>query len=579
MTDEPTLVAGRYRLGARIGSGAMGVVWQAHDERLHRTVAVKQLLSQPGLSADQAEEARQRAMREGRIAARLAHPNAITVYDVAEHDGEPWLIMEYLPSKSLAGVLSEREFLAPTEAARIGAQIAAALVAAHAAGIVHRDVKPANVLLGEDGTVKITDFGISRATGDVTVTATGMLAGTPAYLAPEVAKGEQPTSAADVFSLGSTLYTAVEGHSPFGLSENTLALLYAVAAGKVQPPRQAGPLTALLMQLLRADPNERPTMPAAREALAAVAAGNPLPSIALANQRTDPYPKPQGPVGTPPPGVPMPGGQSNPMLGQRMNTPPPGFPLPNPMGGPPQSPPYGTRLDARPFTDPRPSGPIPQQQPPQQQRPQQRPAQQVRSGPPRTPPGGRKPAASASGGKKDARSIILTVLAIIGAALVGILVASLLTSNNAPKASGNTTTTVTTPPKKTTTTVKTTTEEPTTTTTTTTTTAADKPTDAEYQQALKDYYARLPKDADGAWALLTERAQRKSGGFEAFKKFYAGLDKVELTALGGKDNHLEGNVKFTKGANSVTERYSWTLIEADGKIKIDNFDRRGRVQG
>ncbi|CRK59923.1 putative serine/threonine protein kinase [Alloactinosynnema sp. L-07] len=571
MTDEPTLVAGRYRLGARIGSGAMGVVWQAHDERLHRTVAVKQLLSQPGLSADQAEEARQRAMREGRIAARLAHPNAITVYDVAEHDGEPWLIMEYLPSKSLATVLNEHEFLAPAEAARIGAQIAAALVAAHAAGIVHRDVKPANVLLGEDGTVKITDFGISRATGDVTVTATGMLAGTPAYLAPEVAKGEQPTSAADVFSLGSTLYTAVEGHSPFGLSENTLALLYAVAAGKVQPPRQAGPLTALLMQLLRADPTERPTMTAAREALAAVAAGKPLPSIALANQRTDPYPKPQG---TPPPGTPIPGGPLP-------NTPPPGFPqqgMPQqgmPLGGPPPSPPMGTRLDARPFAEPLPSGPIRQQQPPQQRPPQPRPAQ-ARSGPPRTPPG-RKPAAAS--GKKDARSIVLTVLAIIGAALVGILVASLLTSNNTPKASGKTTTAVQPTTTKAATTTKTTTAEPTTTTTTTTTTTDGKPTDAEFHQALRDYYARLPGDADGAWAMLTERAQRKSGGYEAFKKFWASLNEVELQQVGGKDNHLEGNVRFTKDGKSVTERYTWTMVEADGVIKIDNFDRRGRVEG
>src|SRR6201991_1381531 len=143
----------------------MGIVWQAHDERLHRTVAVKQMLLQPGLTDAQAEESRRRCMREGRIAARLAHPNAITVYDVAEQDGDPWLVMEYLPSKSLATVLSERGTLSPQEAARIGTQIASALVAAHAAGIVHRDIKPANVLLADDGTVKITDFGISRATG------------------------------------------------------------------------------------------------------------------------------------------------------------------------------------------------------------------------------------------------------------------------------------------------------------------------------------------------------------------------------------------------------------------------------
>src|SRR5262245_55245531 len=135
LTTDNELIAGRYRLGDRIGSGAMGVVWQAHDERLHRTVAVKQLLLQPGLSAAAAEEARARGMREGRIAARLQHPNAITVYDVAEHGGEPWLVMEYLPSKSLATVLSERGTLPVDEAARIGTQVAAALAAAHGAGI------------------------------------------------------------------------------------------------------------------------------------------------------------------------------------------------------------------------------------------------------------------------------------------------------------------------------------------------------------------------------------------------------------------------------------------------------------
>jgi serine/threonine protein kinase len=370
MTGEGALVAGRYQLGRRIGSGAMGIVWQAHDERLHRTVAVKQLLLQPGLSQAQAEEARRRCMREGRIAARLSHPNAITVYDVAEHDGDPWLIMEYLPSKSLATVLSEQGTLPPPETARIGAQVASALVAAHAAGIVHRDIKPANVLLGDDGTVKITDFGISRATGDVTVTATGMLAGTPAYLAPEVAKGEDPKPAADVFSLGSTLYTAVEGHSPFGLSENTLALLYAVAAGKITPPRQAGPLTALLMQLLRVEPSERPSLTITRDGLLAVAEGRqPITADADATER---------------------------IAGNRLPPPRPQTP-PRQWSAPSQQ--EGTRLDVHPFSEPVPSGPVMQA--------------------PMPPP---------ARSDNRVRSIVLTVLAIVAAALVGILVASLLSA-------------------------------------------------------------------------------------------------------------------------------------------------------
>ena len=218
MSDEGRLVAGRYRVQRRIGSGAMGVVWECVDERLHRTVAVKQLLLQPGLDPGEAEEARQRAMREGRIAARLQHSNAISVYDVAEDEGQPVLVMEYLPSTSLAAMMSDHGPLPPREVARIGAEVASALGAAHAAGVVHRDIKPGNILLGDNGQVKITDFGISRAQGDVQVTKTGMLAGTPAYLSPDVAMGQEPTPASDVFSLGATLYAAIEGHPPFGLN-------------------------------------------------------------------------------------------------------------------------------------------------------------------------------------------------------------------------------------------------------------------------------------------------------------------------------------------------------------------------
>ncbi|WP_033295210.1 serine/threonine-protein kinase [Amycolatopsis jejuensis] len=274
MSDEGRLVAGRYRIGGKIGSGAMGAVWRAHDEVLGRTVAVKQLLLQPGLEEHEAEDARQRTMREGRIAARLHHPNAITVFDVVTDDnGQPCLIMEYLDSTSLAQMLQEKGTLPPLEVARIGAQIAAALREAHAVGIVHRDIKPGNILLAGNGTVKITDFGISRAKDDVTVTKTGMIAGTPAYLAPEVAIGGDPGPESDVFSLGSTLYAACEGQPPFGLSENTLSLLHAVAAGQINPPRQSGPMASVLAVLLHPDTQHRPTADECEELLAAVARG------------------------------------------------------------------------------------------------------------------------------------------------------------------------------------------------------------------------------------------------------------------------------------------------------------------
>ncbi|HEU5472892.1 MAG TPA: protein kinase [Actinophytocola sp.] len=273
------LIAHRYRLVERLGGGGMGVVWRAYDERLHRKVAVKQLVLPPELAESETRDAKRRAMREGRIAARLQHPHSIAVFDVIEEDGEPYLIMEYLPSRSLWEVLAERGVLPPDEAAKIGTQLAAALTSAHAAGVVHRDVKPGNVLLDPDGTVKITDFGISRAVEDVTLTATGMIAGTPAYLAPEVARGEPATFASDVYSLGATLYAAVEGRPPFGTTDNAIALLHKVASGQSDPPVQAGPLTGLLTRMLDNDPAARPTMAEVGTELADEPAA-PVPAVA-----------------------------------------------------------------------------------------------------------------------------------------------------------------------------------------------------------------------------------------------------------------------------------------------------------
>ncbi|MFD4443021.1 protein kinase [Nocardia sp. NPDC058519] len=298
MTSD-RLIAGRYRLTDPIGTGAMGVVWRATDVRLRRTVAVKQVLLAPGLTGSQALEGKLRAMREGRIAARLHHPNAITVFDVAEEDGQPWLVMEYMNAPSLAVKLAGGVTLPPIAVAGIGAQAAAALSAAHDAGIMHRDVKPANLLVGDDGTVKLTDFGISHATGDVTVTATGFLAGTPAYLAPEIARGDNPKPAADVFALGSTLYAASEGAPPFGEGDNPLAVLHAVARGVVPEPKNAGPLAPVLMWLLTASADDRPTMAQARTALEDVAAGRvpALPASAtkilpVSEAATTPTPQP-----------------------------------------------------------------------------------------------------------------------------------------------------------------------------------------------------------------------------------------------------------------------------------------------
>src|SRR3954453_8898656 len=264
VTTPGRLVAGRYRLQSQLGGGGMGTVWLARDELLGRKVAIKQVLTPAGVTAAEADQQRQRALREGRIAARLSHPHAISVYDVAVEAGQAWLVMEYLPSRSLAAVLSEDGLLRVDQVAQIGAQVADALAATHAAGIVHRDVKPANILIGQggrlEGLVKITDFGISHASGDVTLTQTGQITGTPAFLAPEVAQGRQMTAASDVFSLGATLYTSIEGQPPVGMGETPRAKPPRVAAGDIGPPSRAGSLNRPLTRMLAASPEDRPEM-------------------------------------------------------------------------------------------------------------------------------------------------------------------------------------------------------------------------------------------------------------------------------------------------------------------------------
>jgi eukaryotic-like serine/threonine-protein kinase len=301
VTDADARIGRRYRLDKRLASGGMGTVWQGWDERLHRVVAVKRLHMQPGLSATERNIAIQRAMREARITARLHHPNAVEVYDIVDEAAGPCLIMQYVPSRSLQQMIRTDGPLPPPDVARIGTQIAGALAAAHRAGVVHRDVKPGNVLIAEDGTAKITDFGISRAFDDVTVTSTGLVMGTPAYLAPEVARGASSDFASDVYSLGATLYMAVEGRPPFGEEQNPMAVLHRAASGAWDPPVRAGALTPALQAMMATDPRRRPTMVEVANMLpqvhgARVPAPAPLPVAAtqlLGDRRPPPLPPPE----------------------------------------------------------------------------------------------------------------------------------------------------------------------------------------------------------------------------------------------------------------------------------------------
>lgn len=270
------LVAGRYRLQSKLGGGGMGAVWLAKDRLLHRDVAIKQVLSLADLSEEQAKAVRDQIIHEGRVAAKLAHQHAIAVYDVVLEAGEPWLVMEYLPSRSVAKALALVDLLSPIEVAQIGAQVADALAAAHAAGITHRDIKPGNILVAdrgdEVGMVKLSDFGISRGLGDADDPG-DVITGTPAYLPPEVARGAQPTTASDVFSLGATLYTAIEGHPPYGFEDDSDVVVERAAMAQIIPPERTGALTQALMHMMEPAPQRRPTMTEARNEILTAAFG------------------------------------------------------------------------------------------------------------------------------------------------------------------------------------------------------------------------------------------------------------------------------------------------------------------
>jgi eukaryotic-like serine/threonine-protein kinase len=250
------LLAGRYRLLQPLGQGGMGVVWRSRDELLGRDVAVKEVLIPTELSHGEREMLRERTLREARSAARLSDPNVVTIFDVVEEAGRPWIVMEFVPSRSLAEVLRVDGPLPPRRVAEVGRQVLAGLRVAHAAGVLHRDVKPSNVLLGRDGRVVLTDFGIATLEGDPSLTRSGMLLGSPGFIAPErvQARGTGPES--DLWSLGATLYTAVEGRPPYDRGA-TLPPLAAVVTEAADPPRLAGPAWPVIERLLRKDPAER----------------------------------------------------------------------------------------------------------------------------------------------------------------------------------------------------------------------------------------------------------------------------------------------------------------------------------
>ena len=267
-TERATVIAGRYTLVDEVGRGGMGIVWRGVDEVLDREVALKRIGMAPGgLSPDLA-----RAEREARLAASLNHPNVVAVFDLVTEGDEQWLVMEYVENRTLAELVRERGPLSPDEAARLLEQAASALTAAHRAGIVHRDVKPSNILVTADGRVKLSDFGIARAHADPALTQTGLMSGSPAYLSPEVASGSSATAASDVWALGATLYHALTGRPPFEVGDNVMGALYQIVHADPPRPENAGWLLPVLEATMTKDPEARWSMARVRDFLAGDAA-------------------------------------------------------------------------------------------------------------------------------------------------------------------------------------------------------------------------------------------------------------------------------------------------------------------
>ena len=263
------MIAGRYTLEAEIGRGGMGAVWRGRDEVLGRTVALKKIGVAPGGITPDAL----RAEREAKLAAKLNHTNVVAVFDLVEEvtDGQSqqWLVMEYVEGTNLSELVRDNGRLSPDQAAPILAQTASALSAAHGAGIVHRDVKPSNILVAPDGQVKLSDFGIARTAADPALTQTGLVTGSPAYLSPEVASGQPATPASDVWSWGATLFHALEGRPPYDIGDSLLGALYRIVHEEPPRPEAAGWLTPVLEATMTRDPAQRWSIDAAQQFLEA----------------------------------------------------------------------------------------------------------------------------------------------------------------------------------------------------------------------------------------------------------------------------------------------------------------------
>ncbi|MER5786244.1 serine/threonine-protein kinase, partial [Streptomyces mobaraensis] len=303
------VIAGRYRLERRIGRGGMGTVWRATDELLGREVAVKELHTDDAASVGAALSSQERTLREARAVALIKHPNVIVLHDIVEQDGRPWIVMELVDGRSLADRLAADGPVDAREAARIGLAMLGALRAAHERGVLHRDIKPPNVLLeAGSGRVVLTDFGIARVSGATTITETGAFVGSPEYTAPERMAGGQAGPESDLWSLGVLLCTVLSGESPFH-RDSLGGILHAVVYDEIRPPTSAGPLLPVVRGLLERDPARRMGADEAERLLRGYLETGRTPAASLhytPTQRSVPTPTPAAPAAPADPRVPTP---------------------------------------------------------------------------------------------------------------------------------------------------------------------------------------------------------------------------------------------------------------------------------
>jgi serine/threonine protein kinase len=521
------LIADRYRLRHVVGRGGMGVVWEAWDERLERRVALKQLHRQSRASTAEAELANKRAMREARLTARLNHPHAVPVFDVVEQEGQLWLIMQFIPSITLADVLKAGGPLQPQEAAQVGAEVGSALAAAHAVGIVHRDVKPGNILIADDGTALISDFGIAHALGDATLTTRGLVHGTPAYLAPEVARGGEADFASDVFSLGATLYSALEGTPPFGTDENSIALLHRVASGEFPQPQRSGALTPVILEMLVSDPEARPSMKKVAVRLTQLATGTPSDASGAT---------------LPPPGS-----------GERTSA------DAGVLGSSKTHPVTPSARDSISTAVPDYSD---QRQPESPRR--------------------RGIAAAVAVVALLAIGILVTAL-LMGDRIGRPTAGSDQSSSAAPRSTSPSTAPHSATPKASSTPRR----EPSPTATartsartastpsspTTAPTVQGAPTAAQLRQAITSYYALMPSDTDAAWPRMTASYQTNhAGGRDAYQQFWDAIDRVTVSDVTGlPPGSAEATITYYfEDGRVVRERTGYGLVNDDGRLKINS---------